>query len=284
MAVDLHLHSTYSDGSTAPAEIVRRAAAIGLSGIALTDHDTLEGIVEAATAAATHGIGFISGTELSVEWKNQSMHMLAYFLEPGAGPLQNRMKELRASRDMRNIEIAAKLQDQGLDVTMDEVRDEAGQGVVGRPHFAGVMIEKGYVENVPEAFDRYLAAGRPAYAPRVRLPVDEAIDLATRSGALCSIAHPHTLNLRADEFSTGFRELISYGLAGIEAYYGEYTPMLRDRIAEICDELGIVATGGSDYHGKYKPQLSIGTGKGDLRVPDQSFEALQQRRSATQRI
>ncbi|MDX2467011.1 MAG: PHP domain-containing protein, partial [Acidimicrobiia bacterium] len=275
MAVDLHLHSTYSDGSTAPAEIVARAAEIGLTGIALTDHDTLEGIPEASTAAAQHGIRLIAGTELSVEWKNQSMHMLAYFLDPGPGPLQNRMEELRHSRETRNIEIAAKLRQLGLEITMDEVAIEAGHGVVGRPHFAGVMIEKGYVENVPEAFDRYLAAGRPGYTPRVRLPVEEAIELAGQSGAVCSIAHPHTLNLRAEEFSTGFRHLVDVGLAGIEAYYGEYTPPLRDRIAEICEELGIVATGGSDYHGKYKPHLSIGIGKGDLRVPDHCFDRLE---------
>lgn len=278
MAVDLHLHSTFSDGSTTPTEIVKRAATIGLTGIALTDHDTLEGIQEATTAASRYGMRLISGTELSVEWKNQSMHMLVYFLQPGPGPLQDRMKDLRKSRATRNLEIVEKLNDQRIQITMDEVEAESGAGVVGRPHFAGVLIEKGYVENVQEAFDRYLASGRPAYAPRVRLPAAEAISLATQSGAVCSIAHPHTLNLRADEFSTGFRELTRSGLGGIEAYYGEYTPAMRDRIAEICSELGIVATGGSDYHGKYKPQLSIGTGKGDLHVPDQSFEQLEQRR------
>ncbi len=278
MAVDLHLHSTYSDGSNTPVEIVERAVDIGLTGIALTDHDTLDGIPEAAIAAKSHSLRFIGGTELSVMWKDQSMHMLVYFLDPGSGPLQDRMVELRSSRHQRNIQIADKLQGLGLNVTIEDATKEAGGGVVGRPHFAGVMMQKNYVANVPEAFDRYLAAGRPAYTPRKRLTAEQAISLSHESRAVSVIAHPHTLNLRADEFATGFKELANHGLGGIEAYYGEYTPAMRSRIAEICEDLGIVATGGSDYHGKYKPHLSIGTGKGDLRVPDSAFERLEQNR------
>jgi len=278
MAVDLHLHSTFSDGSNTPTEIVEQAVAIGLTGIALTDHDTLAGTPEAAAAAAAHKLRFIGGTELSVEWKDQSMHMLVYFLDPNGGPLEDRMEELRTSRHERNLQIAAKLQQLGLEIAIEEVQAESGGGVIGRPHFAGVMIRKGYVENVPEAFDRYLAAGRPAYTPRKRLTAEEAITLGRASRAVSVIAHPHTLNLNADEFGQGFRELVSLGLGGIEAYYGEYTPAMRSRIVEICDGLGIVATGGSDYHGAYKPHLSIGTGKGDLRVPDHVFGLLEESR------
>jgi len=278
MAIDLHLHSTCSDGSKTPTEIVKGAVAIGLIGMALTDHDTLEGIPVAAQAAESHGLRFVGGTELSVLWKDQSMHMLVYFLDPAGGPLEDRMEELRGSRELRNNQIAGKLQDLGLEITIEEVIAEAGGGVVGRPHFAGVMIQKKYVENVPEAFDRYLAAGRPAYTPRKRLTAEEAIGLSRESGAVPVIAHPHTLNLRADEFAEGFAELVDHGLGGIEAYYGEYTPALRSRIAEICEDFGIVATGGSDFHGKYKPHLSIGTGKGDLRVPDSVFDQLEQSR------
>jgi len=278
MAVDLHLHSTCSDGSLTPTEIVTTAADIGLTGIALTDHDTLEGLAEAATVAADRGIRFIGGTELSVLWKDQSMHMLVYFLNPEPGPLQDRMEELRVSRQQRNHHIATRLQELGLEVSMDEVTEEAGSGVIGRPHFAGVLIRKGYVANVPEAFERYLASGRPAYVSRKRLGAAEAIKLARQSGAVPVIAHPHTLNLRAEEFATGFADLVSQGLGGIEAYYGEYTPMMRSRIAAICSDLGIVATGGSDYHGRYKPHLEIGTGKGDLRVPDEALRQLEMAR------
>ncbi len=276
MAVDLHTHSLFSDGSDSPTEIVNAAADIGLIGIALTDHDILDGIPEAAAAAADRGLRFIGGTELSVLWRDQSMHMLIYFLEPGAGPIQDRLAELRESRHSRNVEIASRLEQLGVEITMAEVEAEAQTGVVGRPHFAGVLIHKGYVDSVPEAFERYLAAGRPAYVPRKRLTAEEAITLSRRSDAVAVIAHPHTLNLRAAEFATGFSELVDLGLGGIEAFYGEYTPEMRTRLAEICDALGIVATGGSDYHGRYKPHLAIGVGKGDLRVPDTAMDRLEE--------
>lgn len=254
------------------------AADAGLTGLALTDHDILDGIPEAREAAKQRGMRFVGGTELSVLWRDQSMHMLVYFVEPTHGALQDRLEDLRDSRDGRNIEIASRLQGLGLDITIDEVRREAVGGVVGRPHFAGVMIEKGYVDSVPAAFDRFLAAGRPAYVPRMQLTAQEAIALSRGSGAVPVIAHPHTLNLRSDEFATDFRDLVDAGLGGIEAYYGEYVPQMRKRLAEICADLGIVATGGSDYHGKYKPHLSVGTGKGDLRVPDSALDELEQNR------
>lgn len=274
MAVDLHLHSTLSDGSKTPEDIVVEASRIGLSAIALTDHDTLDGISRAAGVAADVDIRFIPGIELSVDWRNQSMHMLVYFLSPEPGPLQDRLEELRRGRSQRNERIVGLLHDCGIDISMEEVTAEAGDGVVGRPHFAGVMIRKGYVSSVGEAFDRYLVAGRPAYSPRIKLAASEAISLARETGAVPVIAHPHTLNLRADEFATGFTDLVELGLGGIEAYYGEYTPEMRLGIARLCEQLGIVATGGSDYHGSYKPHLEIGTGKGDLRVPDRVFDQL----------
>jgi predicted metal-dependent phosphoesterase TrpH len=274
MSVDLHTHSTYSDGSATPEEIVAAAARAGLAGIALTDHDNLDGIARCRAAAAAAAIEFIPGTELSVEWRDRSMHMLVYFLEPGTGPLQDRMESLRRGRAERNVKIAARLRDNGIDITIDEVAAAAGSPVVGRPHFAGVMIEKGYVATVAEAFDLYLAAGRPGYVDRPRLAAVAAIELATASGGIAVIAHPHTLGLTGSEYPTAFRELVTAGLGGIEAYYGEYSPELRTRIAAICADLGIVATGGSDYHGTYKPHLRVGIGTGDLRVPDRAMEDL----------
>lgn len=274
MAVDLHTHSTYSDGSATPGEIVAAAVGAGLSGIALTDHDNLDGIAECRAATIAAGIAFIPGTELSVQWRDRSMHMLVYFLEPGDGPLQSRMEELRRGRADRNSEIAQRLRSIGIDLTLEEVAATAGGTVVGRPHFAAVMIAKRYVATVGEAFDRYLANGRPCYVDRPRLAAIDAITLADDSGGIAVIAHPHTLGLTAPEYAAAFEELVEAGLGGIEAYYGEYAPELRARIAEICSDLGIVATGGSDYHGSYKPHLQVGTGKGDLRVPDHAMTDL----------
>ncbi len=274
MAVDLHLHSVFSDGTATPEEIVATAAEIGLTGIALTDHDTLEGIPLAAAAADALAVGFIGGTELSVQWRGRTMHLLVYFLQPGPGPLQDRLEALRRAREDRNHQIVGLLQKVGIEISMAEVAAEAGRGVVGRPHFAGVMMNKGYVESVAEAFDHYLAAGRPAYAPRKTLEAGEAITLARESAAVPVVAHPHTVGLRASEVATGLQDLVRQGLGGMESYYGEYSPEMRHRLSDICDELGIVATGGSDYHGRYKPDLQIGVGRGDLRVPDEVLDRL----------
>ena len=274
MAVDLHLHSVFSDGTATPEEIVAAATDVGLTGIALTDHDTLEGIPRAAAAAARAAVGFIGGTELSVQWRGQSMHLLVYFLEPGTGPLQDSLETLRVARADRNLRIVSLLRGLGVDVSIEEVNAEAGNGVVGRPHIAAVMMEKGYVESVAQAFDNYLAAGRPAYSPREKLTAEVAIGLARESEAVPVIAHPHTVGLRAAEYAAGFQQLVSIGLGGIESYYGEYSREMRTQLVRVCNELGIVATGGSDYHGRYKPHLQVGIGRGDLHVPDAVFDQL----------
>jgi predicted metal-dependent phosphoesterase TrpH len=276
--VDLHLHSTVSDGSVEPARIVDLAAEAGLSALALTDHDTLEGIGPAAGRAAERGIDFIAGTELSVRWRDSSaIHMLVYFLEPGPGPLQDRLGWLQHARATRNERIVARLQELGIDITAEDVAAEARTGVTGRPHFAALLVAKGYVPDISAAFDRYLAAGRPGYLPRERLEIGEAIGLAIDSGALAVIAHPHTIGVPVDGYRSAFAELRELGLVGVEAHYGEYTPELRAHLAELCGDLGLVATGGSDFHGDYKPSLRVGIGKGDLSVPEKAVFELKER-------
>jgi predicted metal-dependent phosphoesterase TrpH len=274
MAVDLHLHSVYSDGSETPGAIVERASQARLRAIALTDHDTLAGVDEAAAAAHAAGIVFVPGVELSVEWATGPMHLLVYSLHPGPGPLQDHLTEIQAGRARRNGQIVDRLRDLGIDVSLDEVTREAGGGGVGRPHFAAVLLRKGYVTSIRDAFDRYLAAGRPGYVNRDRLDAATAIRLARASGAVPVIAHPHTLGITAGEFGTAFEQLTAVGLGGIEAYYAEYRPEMRRHLAEICRDLGITPTGGSDFHGSYKPGLEVGTGYGDLSVPDDTLDDL----------
>lgn len=274
MAVDLHLHSVFSDGTDTPEDIVAAAAAAGLAAIALTDHDNLDGIARARAAADVAGIHFISGVELSVGWEGAAMHLLVYFLEPGGGPLQDRLEKVQEGRATRNQRMVARLQELGMDITFDEISAEAGGMGIGRPHFAAVMVRKGYAGDIPDAFDRFLAHGRPGYLPRERLEAVEAIRLARESGAVTSIAHPHTLGVGAADFRHAFEELAARGLGGLEAYYSEYQPPLRRHLAEICNDLGIAATGGSDYHGGYKPVLRVGVGRGDLAVPDETVDAL----------
>ena len=278
MAVDLHTHSTASDGSDDPAVLVERAQTMGLSAIALTDHDTLEGIEVARAAAEPTGIELIPGTELSLEYMG-GMHLVVLWLAPGPGPLQDRLASLQDGRTGRNAEIIALLGDQGMALTMEEVLDEAGGGSVGRPHIAAVMVRKGYATTIPEAFELWLAAGKPAYATRPRLSPEEAIGLAIRSGGVPVLAHPHTLGInRAQEMANVLDRLRAAGLLGMEALYAGYHRHEREGYADLARRFGLAVSGGSDYHGTYKEGLEIGRGYGDLVVPESIVEGLRERR------
>jgi len=276
MAVDLHTHSRYSDGSDSPAEIVAAAKALGLGAVALTDHDLLDGIDEAVEAAGTD-IELVPGTELSVQWEGRAMHLLAYWVGPES-PLADRLAEIQRGRVARNHEMVEALVDLGIDITIEELEAEAGIGVIGRPHFAAILVRKRAVETIAEAFDQYLAAGRPAYRPRVRIAAAEAMRLARESRAVPVVAHPHTLANDAEEFSHLFPRFAELGAIGIECFCADYPQALRESMAAVVEDLGLVATGGSDYHGTYKPGIALGRGKGDLVVPDSCLQRLAERR------
>ncbi|MCU1457516.1 MAG: hypothetical protein JWL73_1608 [Actinomycetia bacterium] len=275
--IDLHSHSTASDGSDSPTEVVRLAAAAGLEALALTDHDTLEHIAEARRAAAQADVRLVPGCEISCELGGRapgSLHLLVYFVEDEPGPLQDRLLSLQEARAGRNVKIVAVLRDQGMDITLDEVLEEAGGGSVGRPHLAAVMMRKGYVGSIQEAFDLWLADGKPAYVERARLDVATAISLARASGGVTSVAHPFSLKLRGNELDAFVRDLADIGLDALECEYGRYSVEERAELHAIAASNRILATGGSDYHGTYKPDLSVGTGRGDLRVPDSLLDGL----------
>ncbi|HSG80160.1 MAG TPA: PHP domain-containing protein [Acidimicrobiia bacterium] len=277
MAIDLHLHSNRSDGTDPPERIVELAVAARLDAIALTDHDTLEGIEEARAAAAGR-IRLVPGVELSVEWPTGAMHLLGYWTEPGTGPVEERLAELRQDRNRRNAEILGALRGLGIDITVDEIVAEAGGSSVGRPHIAAVLLRKGEVASIAEAFDRYLARGRPAYRPRLRLEAAVATGLIHEAGGVASVAHPHTVATSAAEFGRAFEAFADAGIDGVECHYAEYAPDQRQHLATMAERLGLVPTGGSDYHGDNKPGLAVGSGHGDLRVPDDVLDRLEQRR------
>lgn len=269
MAVDLHVHSNASDGTESPSEVVRLAASAGLTAVALTDHDTLEGVWEAREEAGRQGIELIPGVELSCEWDRGGLHIVVLFLEPGRGPLQDRLGELREARHRRNRALAERLIELGIDVDYAEVVEEAGGGSVGRPHFAAVMRRKGYVPDISTAFRSYLGAGAPAYVGRRLLAPGEAIALALRSRAVPVLAHPHTLGLdTAEQYAGAYRRMAGYGLVGVECFYGDYHPEARLDLERSVRSFGLLPSGGSDFHGDYKPGLHVGTGRGDLVVPD----------------
>jgi len=278
MAVDLHLHSNASDGTDSPGVVVEKAAALPLTAIALTDHDTLSGIPAAREAARRLPIELISGVELSVDHDGVKIHMLAYFIDPGPGLLQDRLQDLRSGRDIRNPSIVERLNRLGYRITMEDVLRHSSGDAVGRPHIADALVAAGMVQDRRQAFDELLGDGKPAYVERDRLTATDAIRLAAASGGVTSIAHPFSTGLDASSLRTLFEELRGVGLAGIEAYYSEHAPVVRAQLADLAAELDLVPTGGSDYHGAGKPHLSIGTGRGDLVVPESSLEELRARR------
>jgi len=277
--IDLHTHSTVSDGGETPEQVVEMAFGAGLSAVALTDHDRLDGVGPARRRASELGVELVAGCELSCEHEG-TMHVLVYFLEPGEGPLQDELVRLQAARDNRNERMVARLAELGLPVTYDEMVEEAGGMGMGRPHVAGILVRKGVVGSVQEAFDTWLAKGRPAYQPKERLDPPTALRLARSSGATPVLAHPRSIGQEGVELERTIRELAGHGLDGLEAIYGRYSDDERDGVARLARRLGLVVTGGSDYHGSYKPDLSVGTGRGDLAVPDTALVALKERAAA----
>lgn len=275
MAVDLHSHSTASDGSDSPSDLVGLALGRGLSALALTDHDTQEGLIEAREAADSTDLEVVPGTELSLNFDGGSMHLLVLWLEPGPGPLQDRLGGLQDGRGDRNARIVEVLASLDMPLTIEEIEEEAGGGSVGRPHIAAVMVRRGYVPDIKTAFDLWLANDRPAYVGRPRLNPEEAIGLARESGAVPVLAHPHTLGLhRAELMADVLTRLRSAGLVGLEAMYSAYRLHERYGYADLARRFGLVPSGGSDYHGTYKEGLDLGVGYGDLHVPESTLEEL----------
>lgn len=275
MGVDLHAHTTASDGSDSPARLVMTAASLGLSAVAVTDHDTTQGLREAERAASRAGIELVKGVEVSLDWRGGAMHMLVLLAED-CDLLHSRLGEIRRGRTVRNRMMVERLQDQGVRITMEEVEGEGGQGTIGRPHFASVLVRKGYVSDVQEAFNRYLGRGCLAYVERMRLAPSQAISLAHAVGGVAVLAHPLTLGVEGGELSALVGDLASHGLDGLEAYYGAYDTPTRENLATLARRHGLVPTGGSDYHGKFKPDVGLGVGRGDLVVPDQVLEELRE--------
>lgn len=277
MAVDLHTHSTASDGSDPPERIVALAVEAGLSSVALTDHDTQEGIGAANEAATTHDIELIPGVELSLSYDEGGMHLVVLWLSPGPGPLQDHLPSLQDGRVGRNQRIVDVLGENGMPITIEEVLAEAQGGSVGRPHIAAVMVRHGYVPDLATAFDLWLTSGRPAYVPRYRLDPEDAIALARESGAVPVLAHPHTLGITtAPAMAEMLTRLRRAGLVGLEAHYSSYRQHERAGYADLARRFDLIPSGGSDYHGTYKTGIAVGVGQGDLAVPAEVVERLRE--------
>ena len=275
---DLHTHSTASDGTARPAEVIRMAKQVGLRAIALTDHDTLAGVEEAAHEAKHLGIEFIPGCEISLDGVPGTFHMTGIGVDPADRHLAEKLDFVRKGREGRNAEIAEKLNALGFPITMQEVAAEAGGDVIGRPHFARVLVKRGICGSFKEAFDRFLGKNRAAYADRDRIPTPEAIAAIHGAGGAAVLAHPYTVALNAPaEFEKWLREMRAVGLDGIETVYTEHSAADERYYRELAAKVGLLESGGSDFHGDNKANTDVGVGKGSLRIPYAFWEALRNR-------
>lgn len=272
--LDLHLHSTHSDGSRRPAEIVALAHRAGVTALALTDHDITTGIPEAVAAAQPLDIEVVPGIELSARHGDSELHVLGYYLDWQDPELAARTARLRESRHRRNPQIIERLQALGLELSYDEVRRLAGTESVGRPHIARVLMDKGYVSSAKEAFDRYLAGGRPAYVPRELPDPAEAVRWIRDAGGIPVLAHPTWVRESGEGLATLVERLKTEGLGGIEVHYSTHTKQQTSEYLHLAKRLGLLVTGGSDFHGLTKPDIEVGTGRGTLNVPATLLEPL----------
>jgi len=268
--IDLHMHSTASDGLLSPSEVVRSARELGLKTIALTDHDTTAGIDEAQAAGRQHGVEVISGVEINSEGEYGDVHFLGYFVDPNNAALQERLLEIRDARVGRARGMLRKLSEMGMPVSWERVLDIAGDASsIARPHVARAMVEAGHVASAQEAFDKYISNDGPAYVNRLRLTPQETIDLVHGAGGLIVLAHPPRAN------TVGLIPMLrTLGLDGIEVYYPEHTPDEMAQLEAIAAERGLLMTGGSDFHGW---DDGVHANLGAMHVPPECVDRLRER-------
>ena len=282
--IDLHAHTTASDGSFTPTELVEAAHGLGLGALAVTDHDTLAGLGEARAAAQRVGLDLVAGVELSVEDDGGRFHLLGYGFDPANAALAETLTTLRRSRAARNDLMAARMSEMGLPVTMDDVRAEAGEDalVIARPHFARALIKKGIVGSVAEAFEKYLSTGKPLYLPKEVLTPCDAIALIHGAGGVAVMAHPGLVPLDEAAFDARVTSLAQKdGLDGIEAYYSQHSQADTDRFLALATRLGLLVTGGSDFHGTVKPHVPLGIVFGGRPAAPALLESLRARLNDT---
>lgn len=280
--IDLHTHTTASDGSLSPAEIVRAAKAAGLDALSITDHDTLAGYEEAKAVAAEEGLELVCGIELSTKFvqvdrpKPKTVHLLGYFPRREPAPeFREWLLDMQASRRDRNVRLAAKLQSMSIDLTIEEV-EARGRSMAGRPHFAQILVEKGYVATIQEAFDRYLDESAQAYVERQEPSFGEGVRRILEAGGVPSLAHPIRLGKRVPAHEEEvIRQMAKMGLKAIEAYHSDHGARDQERYQLLARRYDMAVTGGSDFHGEIKPEVKLGAGKnGNVAVPNKVLDRL----------
>lgn len=254
MRIDLHMHSRFSDGLHTPTELVEMSVRRGLTAVSLTDHDCLDGVNEAVAAGKERGVEVLPGVELSCEFAGRDLHVLGYGVDQDHAEFQNMLARFRETRHQRGLRIIDKLNALGVSIDREEVLQKSGDGALGRPHVAAVLVEKGVVSSLGEAFEKYIAEGGPAYVPKYKMSPADAIQYIRLAGGLAFVAHPGIFLENMQELDT----LLAAGFDGVEVFHPKHNANTTRRLRTVADERGLLISGGSDYHGFAGKDLPLG--------------------------
>ncbi len=277
--IDLHIHTTASDGTDSPALVVRKAHELGLSAVAVTDHDTVSGCAEAAAEGQKLGLEVVPGLELSSRY-GRTIHILGYFVRTNSPVLTRTLDGIVAERDARNRKMASLMAADGIPVDYDEMLQRFGS-VIGRPNFGQLLVELGKAESVQDAFDRYIEKGQRYYLPRKMLSIERSVEVIREAGGVPVLAHPFQYRLEESALRQLIEHCMNHGLLGLECRYSLYDEEQSQYLLALAREYGLVPTGGSDYHGSNKPHIALGSGTGSLSVPAAWLEPLRAMATST---
>ncbi|MCI9123227.1 MAG: PHP domain-containing protein [Eubacterium sp.] len=282
--IDMHVHSRASDGTFAPDALAGEAKKAGLAAIALTDHDTMDGVPSAKAAADALGIELVPGIELSTTYHGCEVHVLGYYLSPEHPPLKKKLQEFLDFRTARNERMTQKLREEGFSLSMRQIREHFPDSILTRAHIARFLYETGQIPDIRTAFTQYIGEHCRCYIERPKISPVEAVRLIQNAGGLAVLAHPVLCGFPEPVFKQLIQEMKNAGMCGMEAVYSENSPRDERRMRQIADAFGLLVSGGSDFHGANKPQIHLGIGKGNLRIPYaflQSFKDLRENQKNT---
>lgn len=280
-SVDLHTHSNKSDGSLSPSALVDLALEKGVAAFALTDHDTTDGLDEAIAYAKDKPIEVIPGIELSSEYHGKDIHIVGLYIDHHCDNFLSRIQEFRDSRVTRNEKMCNNLKEAGIDISFEKLTNEYPESVITRAHYAKYLFKHGYVKSLPEAFDRYVGDHCKYFVPREKITPSQAVELILSSGGIPVLAHPILYGMSSTQLDILVSSLKEVGLVGIEAIYSTYKPADEREIRKLAAKYDLAISGGSDFHGTAKPDISLGTGKGKLFVPEEVLTNLKKRKQET---
>ncbi|MBP3888653.1 MAG: PHP domain-containing protein [Cellulosilyticum sp.] len=275
--IDLHVHSTASDGTLTPSELAVYAHTKGLSAIALTDHDTISGIEECMQKGHEIGLTVIPGIEFSADHYGKEVHILGYYINPKDETLSAQLEDLIVARSKRNEMVLQKLSEVGCPLELEDLISAAGKdAVITRAHIAKALLNKGYIKERSEAFSKYIGEGKPCFVPKARFTTNQCIKLIHQAGGVAVLAHPMLYGYNRSEITQLIKGMKAAGLDGVECLYSTHTKEDTHHLLQVCSHLNLLPTGGSDFHGTNKPNLDLGCGYGQLAIPFKLLASIQQ--------